>query len=310
MLPDGADAVVPVEDTDAPRGVAELPRAWPCAGPPRPGEHVRRPAATSGPASRSPRRARSCGRRRWPCWPRAAMGRCAFTAGRGSPSLAPATSWCAPASRSGPARSTTATGRCWRRSPPPDGADATRAASVADDLASDDPDADRRRSPTSDLVLTSGGVSVGAHDVVRLAFESVGRMRALARRRPARQAAGVRAAQRAGGAGRCCCSACPATRSAASSRSSCSCGRSCAGWRATPIRSGRERRPRPPRRGASSKHAERRAFLRVTLAAGPTAGRAGWRRWPVARVARAVGAGAADGLAIVPEEVATLPPGP
>ena len=84
MLPGGADTIVPVEDTDAPWGVAELPARVAVQRAAAAGQHVRAPAATSRPASRSPGRARSYGRRRWRCSPRAATGRCASTGGRGS----------------------------------------------------------------------------------------------------------------------------------------------------------------------------------------------------------------------------------
>jgi hypothetical protein len=76
----------------------------------------------------------------------------------------------------------------------------------------------------ADLVITSGGVSVGEADYVKAALEKLGRVRDVEGGDEARQAApGLR-----DGSGRMpTSSACPATRSRRSSPSACSFARSC-----------------------------------------------------------------------------------
>ena len=84
MLPDGADTVVPVEDTDAPAGASDIPAAVAIFAAVRPGDHVRHPgsdvragAHLLGPAAPATRpRSRSSRR--------PVTRRCRSTVGRGS----------------------------------------------------------------------------------------------------------------------------------------------------------------------------------------------------------------------------------
>ena len=178
MLPPGADAVVPVEDTDAAPGVAALPteRGRAPRRPPR-ASTCAAPGATCAPASRCSARARrppghagAAGRRR------ARHGACP-PAPAGGGARDGRRAGAAPGEPLGPARSPTATRpmlaaqaqRGGRRGAPPRHRARRRGAG---------PRALRGRAgmrPT--CVVVSGGVSVGAHDVVKAAFEAVGRHR-------------------------------------------------------------------------------------------------------------------------------------
>ena len=112
----------------------------------------------------------------------------------------------------------------------------------------------------ADLVVVSGGVSVGRHDHVRAVLERRGSLDFWRIARAARQAAGGRGA---GGDARS--SACPATRSARWSPSSCSSGRCSAPCSAWPATDGSA----SPRASTSAiaKDPSRRAYLRVVVRA-------------------------------------------
>ena len=235
MLPPGADAVVRVEDTDAPAGVAALPaqRRHPGrgrAGHVRPGRRqrrARRVTRAAGPAPSWPR----TGSARWS--PRDTPPR-RCTGDRASRSCPPATSWCRramplhgariPDSSSAALRAQVA--GCWGRGHRPWASRATTAPTSSSGCAaawrsrtSWSPAAASRWVPTT----RSGWRS-----------RTIGTHRPVAGRHPARQAARVRSrAGAADGRRACCCSGCRATRSAASSRSSCSSDRSSAGWPVT-----------------------------------------------------------------------------
>jgi molybdopterin molybdotransferase len=90
------------------------------------------------------------------------------------PCSLPATNWRCPASRSSPARSTTRTGSrcavCWRTS-----AAKCRLRHRPDTLAATR-DTLRRAAEGNDLIITSGGVSVGEEDHIRPAVTAEGRL--------------------------------------------------------------------------------------------------------------------------------------
>ena len=240
-IPPGADAVVPVEDTDAPRGTAgggALPQPLP--SPSRRGRErtSARRAATSAPATGCLSLGTDCDRD-------LAAGRCRGTRSAGG---------LRPAACRRPGHRRRAGRRRHRVGPGADprqqlagsdcaGAQSRRGGALAwaSRATTWTRSSQRLREAMAwaDVVVASGGVSVGAHDVVKDAFARLGRARPVARRRPAGQAAGVRPGA-AMAIGRCSCSACRATRSAASSPSSCSCGRCCAGWPAMPTSIGRD----------------------------------------------------------------------
>jgi molybdopterin molybdotransferase len=174
-LPEGADAVIPVEDTDAPRGVAALPERVAITSPRSPGAHIRRAGSDLR---------------------------------EGYPLLAPGTLMSAAAlavaAAGGHARlsvhrrprvAVLATGDELApigekpgRDQIPDsnsvglvaqareaGAEATSLGIAKDDLA-DVVRHLRKGMEWADAVIVSGGVSVGAHDVVKDAFSEVGRV--------------------------------------------------------------------------------------------------------------------------------------
>ncbi len=175
MVPDGADTIVAVEDTDAPWGVADLPARVAVRRAAAAGEHVRAPGSdirAGQPVARAGQVVRPVtlallassgyGTVRVHRRPRVTV------ISSGDELVAPGVPLQAGQihDSNGPMLTALATA---------EGAAATRAASVADDL----PSITRTLADaiaTSDLVLTSGGVSMGARDVVRLALESVGRL--------------------------------------------------------------------------------------------------------------------------------------
>ena len=165
-LPDGADAVVPVEATDQPRGAAPRPDLVEIREAVPPGRHLRRagedvaagaPVLAAGtvlaPAGLAA--AVSVGYGEVPVHPRPRVGVLAT----GEELVAPGDS---PAPGQIPDSNSTmlaALATAW-------GAEVTAVARVGDDPAAFD-DALTRAASTADVVLTTGGVSVGAYDVVR-----------------------------------------------------------------------------------------------------------------------------------------------
>ena len=213
-LPPGAEAVVPVEWTDGGlgEGAATGMRARPARPPRAPSGEVRVHRAAEARAHVRARgsdvqagdlrpggRARSSARRRSPCSPPSAAAPYGCARARAWSSCPPAANWSSPARHWPRARSTTPTAS---RSPPPrgtPGAIAYRVGAVADD-------AETLRSTIedqlirADLLVTTGGVSVGAYDVVKEALSSrratrtrpAQRHRLPQARHAARQAAGLR----------------------------------------------------------------------------------------------------------------------
>ena len=188
-MPDGADAVVRVEDTAGARGRGAHPRQRRCRRQrPRSGRgHARRrDRATAGPRF-APGGSSAC-------WPRWALPWCACAAGRRWRSSPPATSWSISGSRSAPDRSSTATPTRWRRrSRRPVACRACWASSATRPEATRSAFADAFG---SDMVLSTGGVSMGTFDLVRETLARARRRRALLEgRAEARQAAHLRRAR-------------------------------------------------------------------------------------------------------------------
>ncbi|HTS14577.1 MAG TPA: gephyrin-like molybdotransferase Glp [Candidatus Sulfotelmatobacter sp.] len=306
MLPAGADTIVPVESTDAPWGVADLPSRVGVHRAPATGEHVRAPGSditagqrlvTAGQVVRPATLAllASGGYGRVPVHRRPRV----TIVSTGDELVAPG----APLA---PGRIHDSNGPMLAALAAEVGADATRRSSVADDLPTVTATLTEAVAE-SDVVLTSGGVSMGARDVVRLALESVGRLElwrvAVQPGKPlafARASRGPDEVLLFGLPGNPVSSFVtfelfvrPVLRRLA--------GHASPESHATV----RARLAEPV-----VKHDERRAFLRVRLA--PDPGReGGW----LATLAGGQGShvlsalAAADGLAVVPEEVRALPAG-
>jgi molybdopterin molybdotransferase len=170
MLPAGADAVVPVEHTDG--GVAQVAvhRA------PAPGQHVRRAgedvqAGETVLAAGSHLGAVQIGLAAAQGGPASSSGRA-----RASSSSPPAASWSRPATPWARARSSTRTAPALTSAAIEAGAIAYRVGIVPDDprtLA----DTLEDQLVRADVLVTSGGVSVGAYDVVKEVLGRLGTMR-------------------------------------------------------------------------------------------------------------------------------------
>ena len=159
VVPDGADAVVPVERTRARRRVGATSSAS------SPARTCVRAAATSRRATPSSLPAPRAARRSSARSPRPGSRRFGARVARASPCSRPAVSCAVPASRSGRARSTSRTRVMLAAQLRRAGADAEVHGAVADDA--DATRAALERGLDADVLLTSGGVSVGEHDLVR-----------------------------------------------------------------------------------------------------------------------------------------------
>jgi len=175
ILPDGADAVVPVEETDAPAGVAALPDRVAILAAPRPGAHIR----AAGGDVQAGDLLLAAGARLSP-------------AGIGA--LAAAGIAQIPVTRrprvailsTGDELVPVGTPVDGARIPDSNGvqlaaqARSAGAAVAAMGIVADEPAILRRRLAeaiaATDVVISSGGVSVGAHDEVRLAFAALGQV--------------------------------------------------------------------------------------------------------------------------------------
>jgi len=175
MLPAGADAVVPVEDTDARPGVADLPAAVGIRAPTKPGAHIRRRGsdlhegdrlAEAGlrltPASVAVLAAGGLGSLRVHRRPRVAV------LGTGD-ELVP------PGEPLGPAQIPDSNSIAMAALARAAGAEVLELG-VARDRRDEVVERLRAGIAGADIVVASGGVSVGAHDEVKEAFEVVGRM--------------------------------------------------------------------------------------------------------------------------------------
>lgn len=175
MVPDGADAVVPVEDTDAARGVATLPASVSILAAAGLGAHVRRRGSdlvagdllvTGGtrltPAALAVLAAGGLGTVRVVRRPRVAI------LGTGD-ELVP------PGEPLGPAQIPDSNSISLAALAAAAGAEVIPLGVARDDRAAV---LERLHAgiAAADLVVTSGGVSVGAHDEVKEAFDEIGRM--------------------------------------------------------------------------------------------------------------------------------------
>ena len=173
MVPPGADAVVPVEDTDAPAGVADLPAAVAIRVPAERGANVRR----AGDDVRRGDRVLEPGRLVGPAAIAlaAAAGAATFEVHRRPRVgiLATGDELTPPGEPLGPGRIHDSNSTALLAQARSAGATATSFG-----IAPDDPAILRARLAAaiaaSDVVVLSGGVSVGAHDHVRDAFEALG----------------------------------------------------------------------------------------------------------------------------------------
>ena len=175
MIPDGADGVVPVEDTDAPAGLSDLPDLVHVSRPAAGGAHIRRrgsdlqagdPVVAAGtvirPATVALLAATGHAEVRVHRRPRVAI------LGTGDELVAPG--------------QPLAPGRIHDSNSIALGAQAGAAGAAVRllGIAPDDLEAVQDRVHTgvgwADVLIVSGGVSVGAHDVVKAAFETVGRI--------------------------------------------------------------------------------------------------------------------------------------
>jgi molybdopterin molybdotransferase len=176
IMPGGADAVVPVEDTDVPPGLADLPTSVTVSAPTSPGRHVRRTGSdmaagavvleagtTVTPAGLAALAAAGHGSVAVHARPRVAI----LSTGD---ELVPVGESPGPASipdSNGASLAAQALGL---------GADAIRLGIARDEL--DDVRARLRAGVAgADVVIASGGVSVGAHDLVKAALSEVGELR-------------------------------------------------------------------------------------------------------------------------------------
>jgi molybdenum cofactor synthesis domain-containing protein len=175
MLPEGADSVVPVEDTDAARGVAALPASVMVLAAAAPGAHVRRrgsdlsagdllvPAGTRlTPAAVAVLAAGGLGQVDVVRRPRVAI------LGTGD-ELVP------PGEPLGPAQIPDSNSISLAALAAAAGAEVVPLG-VARDQRAEVLERLHAGIATADIVVTSGGVSVGAHDEVKEAFDEIGRM--------------------------------------------------------------------------------------------------------------------------------------
>ncbi len=173
MVPEGSDSIVPVEDTDAPPGVAELPGVVGIRAPAPPGANVR----SAGEDVRSGALVLAAGRL---VGPAAIALAAAAGAARVSVHRRPRVGILATGDELMPAGTPLPPARIHDSNTPALLAQARASGAVATSfgIAPDEPASLRERLATavaeSDVVVLSGGVSVGAHDHVRDAFSSLG----------------------------------------------------------------------------------------------------------------------------------------
>ena len=175
MLPEGADAVVPVEDTDAPPGVAALPSTVAVGAAAARGAHVRR----AGSDLRAGDRLLEAGTVLRP-----AGLAVAAAAGHGTlcvhrrvrvAVLATGDELAPPGEPPGPAQIPDSNSVSIAAQAEEAGAEVVRLG-IARDEVDDVLGRLRRGIEAADIVVASGGVSVGAHDVVKEAFDRAGRL--------------------------------------------------------------------------------------------------------------------------------------
>lgn len=173
MLPDGADTVVPVEDTDAPAGASEIPATVAVFAPVRPGDHVRHPGSDVEEGAHLLGAGRACDAAAIALL--AATGHASVSVHR-RPRVAVISTGdelVPPGLPLGPGQIHDSNSLTLAAQAAEAGAEVRRFGIARDTLA-DLLDLLREAVAWADVVVLSGGVSVGAHDHVKAAFETLG----------------------------------------------------------------------------------------------------------------------------------------
>ncbi len=173
MMPDGADTVVPVEDTDAPAGASEIPETVAVFAPVRPGDHVRHPGSDVEEGAHLLGAGRACDAAAIALL--AATGHASVTVHR-RPRVAVISTGdelVPPGLPLGPGQIHDSNSLTLAAQAAEAGAEVRRFGIARDTLA-DLLDLLREAAGWADVVVLSGGVSVGAHDHVKAAFETLG----------------------------------------------------------------------------------------------------------------------------------------
>ncbi len=173
MLPDGADTVVPVEDTDAPAGASDIPATVAVLAPVRPGDHVRHPGSDVEEGAHLLGAGRACDAAAIALL--AATGHASVSVHR-RPRVAVISTGdelVPPGLPLGPGQIHDSNSLTLAAQAAEAGAEVRRFGIARDTLA-DLLDLLREAVAWADVVVLSGGVSVGAHDHVKAAFETLG----------------------------------------------------------------------------------------------------------------------------------------
>ena len=175
-LPEGADAVVPVEQTDAAAGVAELPASVGVLAAVEPGAHVRRAGSDIGAGARLLDAGRELGPAELALAAAGGHGQLAVHRRPLVAVLATGDELVAPGRPLGAAQIPDSNSIGLAAQAREAGA-VTLALGISRDRRADVVVALRRAlDDGADVIVVSGGVSVGAHDVVKDAFAEVGRI--------------------------------------------------------------------------------------------------------------------------------------
>jgi molybdopterin molybdotransferase len=174
-LPAGADAVVPVEDTDAAPGVAALPPTVELRRPVEPGAHVRRAGSDISAGTRLLAASRALGPAELATAAAAGHGELLVHRRPVVAVLATGDELAPPGAALGPAQIPDSNSVGLLAMAREAGAD-TVALGICGDRLAALLAALRRGIEQADVVVVSGGVSVGAHDVVKDAFAELGRI--------------------------------------------------------------------------------------------------------------------------------------
>jgi molybdenum cofactor synthesis domain-containing protein len=173
MLPGGADTVVPVEDTDAPAGASDIPATVAIFAPIRPGDHVRLPGSDVEAGAPLLDAGRACDAAAIALL--AATGRATVSVHR-RPKVAVISTGdelVPPGLPLGPGQIHDANSLTLVAQATEAGAEVRRLGIARDSLA-DLLTLLREAVAWADVVVLSGGVSVGAHDHVKAAFGTLG----------------------------------------------------------------------------------------------------------------------------------------